>query len=324
MRVAIISSLYRCEAHLGAFTTAVFGFAKRVSQAGVAAHYLPIVNEATAREREAIDQLARAINAGYHGRMTPRYVDRETLYASWNRGLADSDAEYFSFWNADDIRDAAAFLDGCRALRAGADLVDFDFTRVMQRRRFGLFPRVERVLVPCLYDPQRFTRGNGVGPFFMARRRLYDLLGPFDENFRIAGDTVWVRRARGNCRFQRIPRSGGDFLMHGDNLSNSGSAREDIEVNIIHMRCGNWSQLRPAEPRAMREAWMNWGNRARINLPAEPAHYLWGAGAEGRYRRYLRERRQPGLLRRLRLSMAARGWLHSEEWAASQRGTAQS
>ena len=322
MKIALISSLYRCEQHLAAFSAALLGFAKRISQAGLAVHYLPIVNDASPSEREQIDELARAINAAQHGRMTAHYVARESLYASWNRGLASSDAEAFSFWNADDIRAADAFLAGYRALQAGADLVDFDFTRVATVRRLGLFPRTERQLVPCLYNPARFSRSNGIGPFFMARRSLYAAVGAFDANFHIAGDTEWASRAFPVCQFQRIPSSGGDFLVHGGNLSNTGSGREDIEVNIIHMRRGNWQELRPADPDAMRAAWQEWGNNRRIVLPAEPAEYLWGAGAQSRWRRYQRERRQPAQLRRLRLALAARGWAHSEEWTAARRGRA--
>lgn len=324
MKIALISSLYRCERHLPTYSAALFGFAKRVSQAGLSVHYLPIVNDASQREREQIDKLARAINAAYHGRMTPNYVPRESLYASWNRGLASSDAAGFGFWNADDIRAFDAFLAGCRALEAGADLVDFDFTRVATVRRMGLFPRVERMLVPCLYDPARFNRRNGLGPFFMARRSLYEAVGPFDANFQIAGDTEWASRAFHISRFQRIPHSGGDFVVHGDNLSNTGSGREDIEVNIIHMRRGNWGELRPADPDAMRAAWKMWGRAGQRELPAEHAEYLWGAGAKNRWRTYLRERRQPAGLRRLRLALAARGWLHSEEWAAARRRTERS
>ena len=324
MKIALISSLYRCERHLPTFSAALFGFAKRISQAGLAVHYLPIVNDASQDEREQIDKLARAINAAWHGRMTPQYVARESLYASWNRGLDLSDAAAFAFWNADDVRSADAFLAGCRALQDGADLIDFDFTRVATTRRMGLFPRTERLLAPCLYDPARFSRRNGIGPFFMARRSLYDAVGPFDANFQIAGDTEWASRAFHISRFQRIPGSGGDFLVHGENLSNTGSRREDIEVNIIHMRRGNWRELRPADPDAMRVAWQEWGSQGRLVLPAEQAEYLWGAGAQTRWRRYLRERRQPAGLRRLRLALAARGWLHSEEWTAARRGKAQS
>ncbi|MCY4145743.1 MAG: hypothetical protein OXE95_02365 [Chloroflexi bacterium] len=324
MKIALISSLYRCEKHLPTFSAALFGFAKRVSQAGVAVDYLPIVNDASQSEREQIDKLARAINSGCHGRMTPQYIPRESLYASWNRGLANSDADGFGFWNADDTRAADAFLAGWRALQDGADLVDFDFTRVATVRRMGRFARTERWLVPCLYNPARFSRGNGLGPFFMARRSLYAAVGPFDANFQIAGDTEWASRAVHISRFQRIPSSGGDFIVHGENLSNTGSGREDIEVNIIHMRRGNWRELRPADPAAMRAAWQLWGRQGQIELPAEHAEYLWGAGAKTRWRAYRREQRQPRWLRRLRLALAARGWLHSEEWVAARRGAARS
>ena len=88
MPIAVISSLYRCERHLPAFSAAIFGFAKRVSEGGIPLHFLPIVNDGTRRERAGIDRLASEINAHYYGRMTPQYVQRETLYASWNRGLS--------------------------------------------------------------------------------------------------------------------------------------------------------------------------------------------------------------------------------------------
>ena len=54
MSVAIISSLYRCEDHLPTFAASVFGFAKRVSESGIAVHYLPVVNDATRGERGQI------------------------------------------------------------------------------------------------------------------------------------------------------------------------------------------------------------------------------------------------------------------------------
>ena len=320
MSIAIISSLYRCEPHLPTFTAAVYGFAKRVSGSGIALHFLPIVNDATRAEREGIDRLAEAINSNYYGRMSPHYVPRESLYASWNRALGLTDAPYFAPWNADDIRAAAPFIEGYRALRNGADLVDFPFTRVKIDKRFGLLPRQNRRLVPCLFDRARFTRRNGLGPFFMATAALYQRLGAFDPHFRIAGDTDWASRAIPWVKFHPGSVSGGDFFIHGGNLSNTGGDREDIEVNIIHMRRQQWEQLRPADPAALREAWASWGNIERIAPPAEVADFLWGPGAEARWRRYRSERRQPPALRRLRLALAARGLIHSEEWAQAGRG----
>ena len=320
MPIAVISSLYRCERHLLAFAASVFGFARRVSESGVSVHFVPIVNEATRREREEIDRLASEINSNYFGQMTPQFVPRETLYASWNRGLASTQAPYFTFWNADDFRAADALIEGYSALQSGANLVDFDYTRVRHVKRFGLLAREERIAVPCMFDGERFTRRNGIGPFFMARRSLYAQVGPFDANFEIAGDTEWASRALPWVKFQRGSTDGGDFVVHGDNLSNSGGEREDIEVNVIFMRRGAWEHLRPANPRAMREAWERWGNAERVALPPEQADFLWGPAAEGRWKRYRSERNQAPALRRLRLALAARGLMHSVEWAMAQRG----
>ena len=321
MPIAVISSLYRCEKHLPAFTAAVFGFAKRASESGVPAHFLPVVNDATRREHERIEQLASEINSHYYGRMTPIYVARETLYASWNRGIAATQAPFFTFWNADDFRSSDALSEGYSALRGGATLVDFDYTRVTRVKRLSLFPQEVRIHVPCMFDGKSLTRRSGIGPFFMASRSLYTRAGAFDANFQVAGDTEWASRAAPYAKFYRGQAEGGDFIVHGDNLSNSGGDREDIEVNIIFMRLGAWQQLRPANPRAMREAWEAWGNSGQIALPPEEARFLWGSAAEARWRRYQNERRQPAALRRLRLALASRGLLHSVEWSMAQRGS---
>lgn len=318
MTVAMISSLYRVERHLPAFVPAILDFARALQHSGIAVHYLPIVNDATPLERTAIDQLSQKINGAGFGRMSAHYVPRESLYASWNRGIALTDAPFFSFWNADDRRSAAAFIEGYRALQAGAALVDFPFIGITARRR--RWQRERRIRRSAMFDPQRFTRRSGVGPFFMAHRALYEQVGPFDENFRIAGDTEWAGRAMGRAQFYGARQIGGEFLIHGHNLSNSGDSREGIELNVIFMRRGDWRQLHPAEPAAMRQAWESWGNPPRIRLPDEVADFLWGRGAAARWRQYQRERRQPALLRRVRLGMAARGWIHSVEWAVGQRG----
>lgn len=323
MPIAVISSLYRCEQHLPTFSAALFGLAKRVSEAGVSVHFVPVVNDATRGEREGIERLADEINARYYGRMTPLFVPRETLYASWNRGLAAAQAPYFTFWNADDIRAAEALIEGYKALQDGANLVDFDYTRVAQFRRFGLLPRQQRIPVACMFDGESFTRRAGIGPFFMASMDLFRQAGPFDPNFEVAGDTEWASRALPAVRFQRGRLNGGDFVVHGDNLSNTGGDREDIEVNIIFMRRRAWGQLRPANPHAMREAWERWGNPNYVELPPAEADFLWGPQAEKRWNRYQRERKQAPVLRRMRLALAARGLIHSIEWSMAQRGREQ-
>lgn len=319
MSLALISSLYRSEKHLPTFAAAVFGFAKQVSQQGIEVRYLPIVNDASAAERETIDRLAREINGNYYGQMTPVYVGRESLYASWNRGINLSGSAYFGAWNADDIRSAAAFIEGYRALQDGATLVDFAFTRVSAHRRYGIFARERRQNASVLFHPVQFARGNGLGPFFLASRELYRRVGAFDENFQVAGDMEWASRAQAHARFYSARQIGGDFLLHGDNLSNSGADREDLEVNIIFMRRRAWDHLRPAHPGAQREAWFSWGDQRGIELPPEIEDFLWGPESLERWQRYRREKSQRGWLRRVRLALAARGLIRSAEWTEFQR-----
>jgi len=318
-KVAILTSLYRAQAHLPAYAAALRAFAQKVYASGIAVHYLAVLNDATAQERTTIEQLAAHIHQHKLGQMTPLYVPRESLYASWNRALAQSNARYFAPWNVDDTRSATAFVAGLRALQQGADLVDFPFIHLHRHSGWQRWRPQRKLAMPCRYHAQRIRRSNGLGPFFLATTALYRRAGPFDEHFRIAGDTEWAARVQPQARFVALPQNGGHFIVHGGNLSNTGNEREDIELNIIFMRLGDWGQLQPVNPCAMQQAWQRWGKLAGQRLPPDIADYLWGADAEARWRRFERERRQNPGLRRLRLSLAARGWRYSEEWAQTQR-----
>lgn len=314
MPISIISSLYRVEAHLPQFTASVRKFAQQVHQAGISVYYIPIVNDATPIEQASVDQLTQDINTAGHGSMSPQYVGRETLYASWNRGVKLSDTPYFTFWNADDIRDADAFIEGYRALENGATLVDYIFNVRKTVKRFGLIPTYVEAHSRMLFHTEPFTRKNGVGPFFMASRDLYNQIGDFDENFRVTGDMEWAQRTLPVVNFYPAEQVGGHFYIHGDNLSNTGTSREDVEVNIIFMRLREWYQLIPVDPVLMRESWETWGNHEDITLPDDVADFLWGASAEMRWRQYQAERNQPDWMRNFRRRLASRGLIRSAEW----------
>ncbi len=314
MSISVISSLYRVEAHLPQFTSSVRKFAEQVHHAGIDVLYIPIVNDATPTEQTAIDQLAHDINAAEHGIMLPQYVGRETLYASWNRGVGLSDTPYFTFWNADDIRDADAFIEGYRALQDGATLIDYIFNVRKISKRFGLFPSETEEHSRMLFHTDPFTRKNGVGPFFMTTRDLYNQVGEFDENFRVTGDMEWAERTLPLVNFYPAKQVGGHFYIHGGNLSNTGASREDIELNVVFLRLQRWYQLIPVDPTQMREIWETWGNRDSITLPAEVENFLWGDSAESRWQQYQAERTQPKWIQNIRRRLASRGLIQSAEW----------
>ena len=81
----------------------------------------------------------------------------------------------------------------------------------------------------------------------------------FHENFYIAGDMQWAGHTLPYVQFYPAQKIGGYFYIHGDNLSNTGTTREAIEVNITCMRRQQWHLLIPTDPTALRDAWETWG-----------------------------------------------------------------
>ena len=67
-------------------------------------------------------------------------VARESLYASWNRGIKLSTGEAICFWNVDDIRFGRALIDGLRKIEKGADIVYFPFLIFKKHKYFKYMP----------------------------------------------------------------------------------------------------------------------------------------------------------------------------------------
>lgn len=306
MDLSLLTSLYRSDAHLPAFQAHVQQVAAALNAAQVQAELLLIANDPTPEEREAIAAMTRELPLT----VRPLTTARETLYASWNRGLAAAQGEFFGPWNVDDLRHAPALIEGIERLRAGLDLIDFPFEQIEngQPRR-----------LPAPYDGRVVHPRCGVGPFFLARRSLLNTVGFFDPGFRIAGDFEWCTRpALRSARWGHGAQLGGAFVLHGGNLSGGRSELEWIEFNVALLRREAYALLRPVNPALMCAAWEEWGSAGQI-VPAGVAEWLWGIRAERRWRAYERERRANPQVRRLRLALARRGLWPSVEWAVHQR-----
>ncbi len=302
MDITLITSLYRSEAHLPAYTARIQKFLPIIAAAGIQLEILVIANDATPAEKTLLETLpARVI-----------HVPRESLYASWNRGIQLARASIFGFWNADDERDAQALIASYRLLQQGYTLVDAPF-RVINTSK-NLEAKNESTHPVC-FNPYRhqFTRKNPIGPFALIRRECYDQVGGFDEHFRIVGDLEWGGRAQTVAQFAPLGFPAGIMHIHGNNLSSIGRPLQAVEENIVFLRRSQWDELHPAEPLLMREAWETWGKQ-NTPLPAAVAEWLWGADAQQRYEQYQREKQLPLWMQRVRLSLARRNLIHSEIW----------
>lgn len=124
----------------------------------------------------------------------------EGIYHALNKGLALATGDIVGFLHSDDVfahdrvlaRVAAAFRDpAVDAVYGDLDYVTPDASRVLRRWRSGPYAR------------SRLGRGwMPPHPAFFARRAVYERLGVFDTDFRIAADYDWLLRVLGSGEVQ--------------------------------------------------------------------------------------------------------------------------
>lgn len=120
----------------------------------------------------------------------------EGIYHALNKGLARATGDIIGFLHSDDVyahdrvlaRVAAAFANpAVEAAYGDLDYVTADASRVLRRWRSGA------------YERRRLARGwMPPHPTFFARRAVYERLGTFDTDFRIAADYDWLLRVLGS------------------------------------------------------------------------------------------------------------------------------
>lgn len=297
--LALITSLYRSDAHLPAYVQAVRAVAQRLHAGGIRAEWVAVVNDATETERHLLAELSEQF--GDTGYLQVLFVPRESLYASWNRGVQAANAPLMGPWNVDDVRYADALIEAVGLFRKGVEIIDSPFINVI------LEPEREiREWIRTPYRQDVVTPRRGVGPFFLFSRTLYDKAGPFNAHYRITGDFEWATRPEvRHARYAATEADGGEFVRHAASLSGGMNPLEWIEFNTTLIWRDELSQIRPVHPEKMQEAWQSWG-RLGGQMNPELAEWLWGPAAPTRYERYQQWRSQPALLRRIRQALAAR------------------
>jgi glycosyltransferase involved in cell wall biosynthesis len=299
MAISLITSLYRSEEYLPNYIKHVQTV---TSQLVLPLEIVIVANEATDNERHLLETL----QPGELFSVKIIHTERESLYASWNRGFEAAQYSILGSWNVDDIRTVEALIAAYNILTSGYQLVDFAYdvthsTKIMQ--------------FPAPYSSDSLSPKTGLGPFFMMTRELYKAAGAFNPNFTITGDYEWSKRlVVRTAKYRALSVVGGQFVRHENTLSGSHDPIEWVEFNIALIWQGGFEHLRPADPLLMRRAWENWGYTGGI-ITDTLAEWLWGVGANKRYAAYSRERKAHPLLRRIRLALARRGWINSVEWS---------
>lgn len=268
--ISLVTSLYRTERHLPGYIRHAQVVWHALNEAGIPLEFVIVANDATPAERDLIDRLCASLPL-----VTVLHVDRETLYASWNRGVRAAKAGVIGFWNVDDVRTPEGLIEGYQRILQGCKLVYFSH-RVIRttghRSTTRTYPAIP-------YVAEHHRQQMKCGPFFMFDRALYDEIGPFDERFRITGDFEWCSRATQYYDLCPVPVIGGTFYLHGGNLSDTGDVRQIAEANMVHLLRGTMQYLTPCPPDVMQATWEKWGD-ALAPLDEARRSQLWGAGAQ--------------------------------------------
>lgn len=225
--ISIITSLYRSEPHLPHFLKYVSKIHKNLEANGVVFEHIIIANDITPEEENLLS------NTTLH--FILHKVPRESVYASWNRGVRESKGLYISFWNVDDIRFYESFIEGKNTLDSGYDATYFSFIYKRYIEIFGIPFLVKRTTVtPQEYEAVVFRTTFPVGPFFMVKKSVFENNGYFDETYKIAGDfDWWSRLAHTDISVKKTNTLGGIFTNNGKTLSGSKSALQQEENKRI-------------------------------------------------------------------------------------------
>ncbi len=155
-----------------------------------------------------------------------RTKERETLYASWNRGIKMSQGTYITNANADDRHAPHAFERLSKELDANPQLAlvygDCRITNKVNALFHSAPVTGHFRWLP--FDYINLLRRCEIGPQPMWRRKVHDEVGFFDENYVVAGDyDMWLKMAA-IYPFRHIPEDLGLYLQHDNNLERQDNA----------------------------------------------------------------------------------------------------
>jgi len=227
--VTILLSTYRSERYLERY------FQSICDQTYLANIELSIVmNDSSSQEREIVDKYKSSI------KIIVSEVPRESLYASWNKAIAQSSGDLLVCWNCDDLRVADSIERMVKILDNDPSIgwVYGDFQMV---KKFGESNGV--MISQPDWDFKVATSGAIGGPFFMWRRSLLHIVGYFDEQFFSGADFDYTVRLSLVSIGKKVSGSLGYFTNEGSGLSTNSTDLQKIERTAIQLRYGIYETI---------------------------------------------------------------------------------
>lgn len=173
----------------------------------------------------------------YLGCITYIHSLRESIYVSWNRGIAIAKGEYITNANADDrytcdnaLEIMAKTLDNYpvnELVYADAKVVDDRGEVSNKAPYFGAIKWPD-------FDKHLLLQGYYGGPNPMWRKSLHEQCGYFDESYQLGGDFEFALRAvASGAIFKHIPQTLTAFYDNGTNINNTQYAAMEARRALL-------------------------------------------------------------------------------------------
>jgi len=249
--ISIVTALYKSDYYLPAYLKALRKFVAELQKRRVAFEVIFVPQKSNEKEKELLKTVS--------GQSWCRIIENPTpsLYMAWNTGASNARGDVIGFWNVDDIRFWPAVVEAEALVKAGADVVYFPFI-IHRHLRMGpldivvAFKKIQGKAIE--FEKRKFEISFPAGPHFMFSKKAYQAVGPFDEQFKIAGDFDWCARAAAKgLSFAQGREYSGNFRVDGRGLSTGGSPRHVVENNIVFIRQTAWDRMQLADETIIKE-----------------------------------------------------------------------
>ena len=235
MKISVITSLYKCKKYLPDYLK-----------------YLSLVNNLNECEfilihnMPAKDELNLINKFKFnHPEININYIKLdfvETLYASWNRGIKKSNGKYIAIWNVDDIRMPDSLKNQAQKLDENLK-AKICYGDMYGMEKYGVLEG--KIFYHPAYPEKKndFLRSHYLGCFPMWRREIHDVIGYFDEQYRLVGDYEFQIRAARNFDFVKTNKILGYYLINEKNKLSSDFRLQNAERTSVEIRYGVYDKI---------------------------------------------------------------------------------
>jgi len=233
-KISVITSLYRCDEYLNRYFEAVEQIVNKEECEFILIHNSPLDNEKA------------TIKRWIEGKDIFKYyeVQREPLYASWNRGIKLASGIYIANWNVDDLRTPTSLLEQAKALDstpkaavAYGDTITIKELNIREGKRNDELEYTKK-------NASKFKHSFYISCFPMWRKEIHEHIGYYDEQFSITGDFEFQVRIAHAYEFIKVNSVLGYFYggSGGSRLSQQIKAHNTEDASI-YIRYGCYHKI---------------------------------------------------------------------------------